>query len=136
MNKREIIEMTLAAMRCPGGLLDSSADSQGADSEEYEKSVVMPTLLNRLPDEADIKTCTDFASLGVTCCETCHAQYPFAEMYLEDIPAEGKAWICCAIRSALRGDTADDLARGLALEEALGGGVPNRDASDADHEDD
>jgi hypothetical protein len=103
MKKSEIIEKTLAAMRSFGGLLDTSAVFQEADdSREYEESVVIPTLLGRLPDQIEIKTCADFADLGVTCCDSCHSFYAHEEMYLEDLPAEGKASICCAILRAIR----------------------------------
>ncbi len=133
MKKSEIIETTLAAMRRPGGLLDSSQDSQD-DNDEYEKSVVMPTLLERLPDGVEIKTCSDFADLAVTCCERCHTLYAFYEMYLEDLPGEDKAWICCAISRALRGESVEtDVA---ALDQLIRGDAPNLDQSDANHEND
>jgi hypothetical protein len=41
-------------------------------------------------------------------------------MHIEDLPNGGKAWICCVVRRALRGEkTTDD----IDLEAALGGGV-------------
>jgi len=98
VTKNEIIATTLAAMHqyCQG-IGDSERDLN--DELDYEELVIF-TLREQLPD-ADVNTCEDFEGLKVQCCDTCHRFYPHYDMYLDDLPTGGKAWLCCAVRAAL-----------------------------------
>jgi hypothetical protein len=75
MKKAEIIDTTLAAMHGKGGLLHNGPDTeQEGGSDDYEAAVVIPTLNERLPDDIDIRVCSDFPHLqAATCCDTCHS---------------------------------------------------------------
>jgi hypothetical protein len=98
MTKNEIIEKTLKAVR----------EHQGVEKLDLEYTeYIVTTFDERLPD-GDIKTCEDFKHLRVECCETCHTFLPETEMYAEDLPEGGKAWICCAVRSELFPETKVD----------------------------
>ena len=84
---------------------------------------MIAAMKERLP-ERDFRTCADFGELGVECCHTCHTLYPHHEMYIEDLPDGNKAWLCCFVHSALRGEkTLEDLQAEIDLEAALGGGI-------------
>ena len=122
MTKSEIIQTTLAALRDRDACQDILETACCGAADDYEASVVIPTLQKLLPDNIDIKTCVDFPDIGVTCCPVCHDFLPHFEMSLEDLPDGRKAWLCCCVSSALRGD--DPEARSneiLDLERALGG---------------
>ena len=123
MTKNEIIQATLRAMRQDRGLR-SSGETGDNDWDAYEV-IVIAAMTERLADR-DLGTCADFGELGVECCHTCHTLYPHHEMYIEDLPDGNKAWICCFVHSALRGEkTLDDLQAEIDLEAALGGGKRN-----------
>jgi hypothetical protein len=98
MTKNEIITKTLAEMKQDRGNI---CGSECAPNEEldYEELMIV-TLREQLPDD-DVSTCEDFEGLKAQCCETCHRFYPHYDMYLEDDPAGGKAWLCCTVRAAL-----------------------------------
>ena len=123
MQKTEIIQRTVAAMRGEGGLLEADTEQPGGDSDDYPSSVVLPTMMQRLPDGVSINTCADFQHLQIACCEMCHQLYAHVDMYLEDLPNGNSAWICCAVRTALQNcgtlshiDTGED----FDIEVALG----------------
>jgi hypothetical protein len=44
-------------------------------------------------------------------------------MHIEDLPNGGKAWICCVVRRALRGEKPIGDDEVIDLEAALGGGI-------------
>jgi len=120
MTKIEIIEATLQAMRSDHGLL-APEDSDDGNSDEYE-ALVIATLTERLPD-SDFQTCKDFRHLGASCCESCHVHYAHYDMYLEDLSDGSKAWLCCAVRSALLRELnprEDDVREKIVFEAALG----------------
>lgn len=122
MTKTEIIQATLAALRQGDATEQGTSNTECADIiADDEASVVIPTLVTRLPDDVDIKTCADFSSLGVACCSTCHSLYPHFEMYLDDTPDGSKAWICCSVQRAMRGESGCSSEELLQLEQALGG---------------
>ena len=128
MKKDEIIQTTLHAMRQDRSLLP--CEDTGDDDWDDHQDLVIATLTERLPD-LDFRTCADFGELGVECCHTCHTLYPYYEMYIEDLPDGSKAWICCFIRSALRGEkTLEELEELIELEAALGGGKRNGTADE------
>ena len=88
MTKAEIIEKTL--------------DEIGrACLEAGEAEIVVVELGRRLPNDMDIKTCEDFRHLAVEC-DDCHSVYPHYDMSLIDLPNGGKAWVCDAVKWALR----------------------------------
>jgi hypothetical protein len=92
VTKDEIIQVTVQAMGFEHSLLT-------LEEEEY-RAIAKATLEERLP-QADFRTCEDFRHLATGCCEICHTLCPHYEMYLEELPSGGKAWICCRVRSAL-----------------------------------
>jgi len=98
VKKNEIIGKTLAEMNqaCEGVGGSEREPSEELDDEE----LVIVTLRERLPDR-DFNTCEDFEGLKTQCCDTCHRFYPHYDMYLENLPTGGKAWLCCAVRAAL-----------------------------------
>jgi hypothetical protein len=126
MTKNEIIESTLAAMglQVDPPVLELGGRDDKDSSGRYDL-IVIQTLAERLP-EIKFKTCADFAQLGVKCCDTCHNLYPHYEMNIEELPEGGKAWLCCAVRRATRGESAAETAEEIALEEALGGIIRNK----------
>lgn len=122
MMRQELIDMTWRAVsRAPSLPIEPEGPSR---DEDYD-AIIIFTLNERLP-HCEFTTCEDLA-LGVECCETCHTLYPHYEMYLDDLPDGGKAWICCSVRSALRGEKTTPTSEEIDLEEALGGGIRNRD---------
>ncbi len=128
LTKDEIIQTTLRAMRQDSGLL-ASGESGNDDWHNYE-AIVIAAMTERLPDR-DFKTCADFGEFGVECCHTCHTLYPHYEMYIEHLPDSNTAWLCCLVRSALRGEkTLEDLEELIELEAALGGGTRNSTADE------
>jgi len=129
MTKAEIIQITLSALREGDVLWSGTPDAESSDTrEDYEASVVIPALMERLPDNEEIKTCADFPDIGVTCCSICHSFYPHYDMYLEDMPDGSKAWVCCFVRSALHGeDPAQRSEELIDLETALGGRLDGPD---------
>jgi hypothetical protein len=98
VTKNEIITKTLAEMNrdCEG----VGGSERDPDEELDDAELVIVTLRERLPDD-DVHTCEDFEGLKPQCCETCHRFYPHYDMYLENLPTRGKAWLCCAVRAAL-----------------------------------
>jgi hypothetical protein len=98
VTKNEIITKTLAEMKQGCGDIGGSElnTDEGLDREE----LVIVTLREQLPDD-DVNTCEDFEGLKAQCCETCHRFYPHYDMYVENLPTGGKAWLCCAVRTAL-----------------------------------
>ncbi len=128
MKKDEIIQTTLRAMRQDRDLL-ANGETGDDDWDSYE-AIVIAAMTERLP-ERDFTTCADFGELGAECCHTCHTLYPHYEMYIEDLPDGNKAWICCFVHSALRGEkTPEDLQAEVDLEAALGGGTRNSTADE------
>jgi hypothetical protein len=121
MTKDEIIQTTLRAIRQERALLTGGETGD----DDWDDDIVIAMLTERLPEQ-DFKTCADFGELGVECCHTCHTFSPDREMYIEDLPSESKAWLCCFVRSALRGEKSlaqEDLQQLVDLEDALGGGI-------------
>jgi hypothetical protein len=111
MTKDEIIQTTLRAIRQERALLTGGETGD----DDWDDDIVIAMLTERLPEQ-DFKTCADFGELGVECCHT----------YIEDLPSESKAWLCCFVRSALRGEKSlaqEDLQQLVDLEDALGGGI-------------
>jgi hypothetical protein len=94
VTKNEIITKTLVEMsqHCWGAEYDP-------DEEPDYEELVIAMLREQLPDD-DVDTCEDFEGLKTQCCETCHKSYPHYDMYLENLPTGGKAWLCCAVRAA------------------------------------
>jgi hypothetical protein len=132
MTRDEIISKTLEDMHGEGGLLQPNPNANADDNlGDYEALDVIPALMERLPEGIDIKMCSDFGHFSVTCCSICHTFYAHYDMYLEDRPEGGKAWICCSMRSVLRGDDPGANSEGfLDLERALRGD-PEGPASNA-----
>jgi hypothetical protein len=99
VTKNEIITKTLAEMKQGCGDFGTSKIDpiEQLDREEH----VIVTLREQLPDD-DVNTCEDFEGLKAQCCETCHRFYPHYDMYLENLPTGGRAWLCCTVRAALR----------------------------------
>jgi hypothetical protein len=97
VTKNEIITKTLAeinrALEGVGGL-----ERHPNEELDYE-DLVIATLRERLPDD-DVNNCEDFEGLRAQCCDTCHRFYPHYDMYLENLPTGGRAWLCCAVRAA------------------------------------
>lgn len=80
--------------------------------------------------EANIRTCEDFGSLNVKCCECCHGIYQHYEIALIDIESGGNAWICCAIDRALNPKKYANFpqqAENLTLDELLTGSIRRRE---------
>jgi hypothetical protein len=98
VTKNEIITKTLAEInRDREGV--GSFERDPNEELDYEDLVIV-MLREQLPDD-DVNTCEDFEGLEPQCCDTCHRFYPHYDMYLEDLPTGGKAWLCCAVRAAL-----------------------------------
>ena len=138
MTKNEIIKKTLEEMHGENGLLcPNPHEAENDTSDDYESSIVVPMLVERLPEGVDIKTCSDFRHLKVDCCKTCHTLYAHYEMHLESIAHSGNAWLCCFIRAALRGDNplaGENSQETFDLEAILGGGL-RKGSSGADTDD-
>jgi hypothetical protein len=134
VTKSEIIESTLKAMGCKWELLPPDGQERDDnDSADRYNLIVIQELFERLP-EVELRTCADFAHLGVECCDTCHYFYPHYDMYVEDLSDGGKAWICCAVSRALRGEKNGGGNEEIDLEEALGGGVRQKSDDETDFE--
>lgn len=101
MRREEIIENTLTEMTGEGGLLHHNSGEESGDEIRGYVELVIAILSAKLPD-ADVQTCEDFQSLGVACCECCHKGYAHFDMELENLHGGAKAWLCCAVRGALR----------------------------------
>lgn len=95
MNRDQVIAKTLQDMRHHV----QGAQQQKSDRDEYDREVTIPELMRRLPD-GEVATCEEF-DFDVDCCDSCHYFYAHYDMYLVDLPDGRKAWICCAVRSAL-----------------------------------
>jgi hypothetical protein len=95
MEKAEIIERTLRAMKCVPPEQEPTCD----ETADYE--IVVAELGRRLPDGTDIKTCEDFRHLNILCCDTCHNFYPHYEMKLIVLPDGSPAWVCDAVEWAI-----------------------------------
>lgn len=102
MRRSEVIEQTLKDMGCFHSMTLGNTHLH-ANRDEYDATVTIPELKKRLPD-TDIVTCEQI-HINVNCCNTCHSFYPHYDMYLVDLPDNRKAWICCAVHSALFGDS-------------------------------
>jgi hypothetical protein len=98
VTKNELITKTMAEMSQDRG--EIGGFERDRDEELDDEELVIVTLRDRLPDD-DVHTCDDFEGLEPQCCDTCHKFYPHYDMYLEDLPTGGKAWLCCAVRAAL-----------------------------------
>jgi hypothetical protein len=116
MTKNEIITMTLAAMKLDCG--DIRASELTPNGELDYEDLVIATLREQLPDD-DVNTCEDFEGLKAQCCETCHRFYPHYDMYLENLPTGGKAWLCCVVRAALLRSSRGSDRKWRSLEEFL-----------------
>jgi hypothetical protein len=97
VTKNEIITKTLAEMN--QGCGDFGGSKRGLNEELDREELVVVTLREQLPDD-DVNTCEDFEGLKAGCCNTCHRFYPHYDMYLENLPTGGKAWLCCTVRAA------------------------------------
>jgi hypothetical protein len=116
MRREDIIKDTLAEMGREDGLLrDNCGDELDVEVQDYV-DLVITTLADRLP-HGDLKTCLDFNSFGVACCSCCHRGYAHYDMALEDLKEGGKAWLCCSVRSALRGQGVISESRDRSTEE-------------------
>jgi hypothetical protein len=98
VTKNELITKTMAEMSQDRG--EIGGFERDRDEELDDEELVIVTLRDRLPDD-DVHTCDDFEGLEPQCCDTCHRFYPHYDMYLEDLPTGGKAWLCRAVRAAL-----------------------------------
>jgi len=98
VTKNQIITKTLAEMK--QGCGDTVRSEPDPNEELDYEELVISTLREQLPDD-DVNTCEDFERLKTRCCDTCHRFYPHYDMYLDDLPTGGKAWLCCAVRAAL-----------------------------------
>jgi hypothetical protein len=99
MNKDEIIKSTLTEMGRENGLLRNCGDELDVEAQDYV-DLVIATLADRLP-QGELKTCKDFNSFGVACCECCHRGYAHYDMSLEELNDCSRAWLCCSVRNAL-----------------------------------
>ncbi|MDP9159615.1 MAG: hypothetical protein M3O09_05225 [Acidobacteriota bacterium] len=95
MTKNDVIEKTLREAAPRMATYELPYDD-GIDEDE----VIIAELDSRLPD-TDLKTCSDFAHLGVNCCETCHKFYPEYEMSVIRLPDGETAWVCDPVKDAL-----------------------------------
>jgi hypothetical protein len=95
MRKQDLINRTVASLP-PGSAKSEQPFDEQPDYEEW----MVARLQSNLPDDVDIKTCEDFMTLGVTCCEICH-EYHEDDLYLVDSSEGGKAWVCCPLKSVL-----------------------------------
>jgi hypothetical protein len=96
VTKNEIITKTLKEMN--QGRADSGGSKLDPNEELDREELVIVTLREQLPNE--VSTCEDFEGLKAQCCDTCHRFYPHYDMYLENLPTGGKAWLCCTARAA------------------------------------
>ena len=94
MTKTEIIRKTLQQIQ---------VSLQNDDAE-----LVVAELQDLLPYNGDIRTCEDFSHLGVMCCETCHGENAHYEMDLIELPYGGKAWVCHAVKQAVRSENSNE----------------------------
>ena len=122
VTKNEIITKTLAEMNQDRWDIGGS-ESDPDEELDYEELVIV-TLREQLPDH-DVNTCEDFEGLKAQCCETCHRSYPHYDMYLENLPTGGKAWLCCAVRAALLQSSRQSDKKWKSLENPFR--LPNRD---------
>jgi hypothetical protein len=99
MTKSEIIEKVLNEFRNES----EAAGIPARDDADYGKVIVaaMEKSLRNAALDANIRTCENFGSLNVKCCECCHGIYQHYEIALIDIESGGNPWICCAIDRAL-----------------------------------
>ena len=95
MTRAEIIAKTLREM---GPI--APTDEPCSDDPD-EPAFIISVLREVLPADTDIRTCEDFGSLNVKCCDCCHGIHQHYEIALIDIETGGSAWICCAIDRAL-----------------------------------
>ena len=93
MRKQDLINKTVASLP-PGSAKSEQPFDKQPDYEEW----MVARLQSKPPDDVDIKTCEDFTTLGVTCCEICH-EYHEDDLYLVEVPEDEKAWVCCALKS-------------------------------------
>jgi hypothetical protein len=96
LTKNEIIKKTLAEMN--QDCRDFGGSKREPNEELDREELVIVTLREQLPDD-DVNTCEDFEGLKAPCCDTCHRFYPHYDMYLENLPTGGKAWLCCTVRA-------------------------------------
>ena len=98
MTRSDIIELTIERM----GIEENYSHTDPADSVHIEDFVdhVIASLAQQLPD-GEIKTCDDFKSHGVQCCDGCHLYHPHTGMKLVTLADGGKAWLCCDLCTAL-----------------------------------
>jgi hypothetical protein len=99
MTKSEIIKKVLKEFRNES----EAAGIPARDDAAYERVIVaaMEKSLRNVEPDTNIRTCEDFSSLYVKCCDCCHDIYQHYEIALIDIETGGSAWICCAIARAL-----------------------------------
>jgi hypothetical protein len=99
LKKAAIIARTFADMNS----VDSNEGLRRHTGPEEEEIAIrtIEAKLREIEPDGDIRTCSDFSHLHAECCEICHALSPHYEMSLLDVEDGGKAWICCAMDSAL-----------------------------------
>ena len=99
MTKSEIIEKVLNEFRNES----EAAGIPARDDVDYGKVIVaaLEKSLRNAALDANIRTCEDFGSLNVKCCDCCHGIHQHYEIALIEIETGGSAWICCAIDRAL-----------------------------------
>jgi hypothetical protein len=78
----------------------ATESGSGSKHEEQVLSELNKRLRGVLPN-TDLRTCADFAHLGVDCCPICHFDYPEFELALVEIESGGRAWLCCALDRTL-----------------------------------
>jgi hypothetical protein len=129
MTRSEIIETTLAELRRANASCQETADTERSSAIGNDE--VISTLMERLPDDVDIKTCADVTRVEVTCCDICHTFLPHYDMEVEALPDGSVAWLCCSVRSALRGDDRDNrTSEVLDFERALNEGLEGSTSDD------
>jgi hypothetical protein len=109
--RKEIVESIVTAYRArveqQGVIEYVNVDDDSVvveDVGEYE-GVIRNALAEKLASlglDERVRTCEDFAHLGIACCESCHdCGYAHYELDLIELESGGRAWICCALDRAL-----------------------------------
>ena len=121
MNRDQIIAKTFDDMRRYETAFESSEPGSADRDAEYNRDIVIPEMLKRLPD-GDITTCGEL-EVETECCPTCHGLYPHFEMHVVNLPHGRTGWICCAVRGVLFPESTikSDSPEALDLIDMLGG---------------
>ena len=101
MTKGEIIEGVLKELRSDKTVRRKRPTEE--DKEEQDVIEHLEELLRDAEPDAEILTCAGFIELNVECCPTCHYfMFPYDMCSVTKLKNGEYAWICCAVKSAVK----------------------------------